>query len=233
MYGNSDSDVNFAMAVSQAFEGIINQVVASNLYFCLEQSPFSAVIHLKKSVIRNKSGTLLIPPPSPTVQLLQVQSDNYRQAQKIIKLESIINSFRSDSVKSENTILELEGQLENERFQANTIKNELGKQKESLDLEKEALQTAQNRFDIENELLDYKVKELDVKVKDLAEVGAKETNEENKVLKSKIGDALKEVKGQKADIYDLERSNKIQKNINIKLNKELSRLRETIQLKRN
>jgi hypothetical protein len=172
MYRIPDPDVNFAMA-AQAFEGIINQVVASNLNFCLEQSPFSAVIHLKKSVIRNKSGTLLIPPPPLSVQLLQAQSDNYRQAQKIIKLESIINSFKSDSVNSANTILELEGQLEREKFQANS----------SLDLEKEALQTAQNRFDTENELLDYKVKELEAKVKDLTDVGAKEINEENKVLK--------------------------------------------------
>jgi predicted thioredoxin/glutaredoxin len=57
-------------------------------------------------------------------------------------------------------------------------------------------------------------------------VGTKEINEGNKVLQKKNGDALKEVEAQKADIYDLKRSNKIQKNINIKLNKELSRLRE-------
>ena len=139
----------------------------------------------------------------------------------------------SDSVNSANTILELEGQLEREKFQANAIMNELGKQNESLDLEKEALQTAQNRFDTENELLDYKVKELEAKVKDLTDIGAKEINEENKVLKNKTGDALEEVEAQKADIYDLERSNKIQKNINFKLNKELSRLRETNQLKKN
>ena len=97
------------MAASQSFEGIINQVVASNLNFCLEQSPFSAVIHLKKSVIRNRSGTPLLPPPPLSVQLLQGQSDNYRQAQKIIKLESIIKSFKSDSVKASNTIIEQAG----------------------------------------------------------------------------------------------------------------------------
>jgi hypothetical protein len=60
--------------------------------------------------------------------------------------------------------------------------------------------TTQNRFDTENELLDYKVKDLEVKVKDLTEVGAKEINEENKVLKNKIGDALEEVEAQKAEV---------------------------------
>jgi hypothetical protein len=108
------------MLISPFFEGIVNQIVASKLNFCLERSPFAAVIHLKKSVIRNKSGTLLIPPTLLSFQLLQVQSDNYRQAQKIIKLESNINSFKS--VKPANTIL----QLERKKFQANAIKNELG-----------------------------------------------------------------------------------------------------------
>ena len=88
--------------------------VALNFYFWLEQSPFSAVIHLKKSVIINRSGTPLIPPPPLSVQLLQVQSDNYKQAKKIIKLESIMKSFKSNTVKSWNTIMELEGQCNQE-----------------------------------------------------------------------------------------------------------------------
>ena len=117
MYGNLYSDVHFTMAASPAFEGIINQVVASNLNFHLEQSPFSAVIHLKKSVIRNKLGTLQIPPQPLSVQLLQVQSDNYRQAQKIIKLESVINSLKSESSESGKAMKELQTKLEKEKSQ--------------------------------------------------------------------------------------------------------------------
>ena len=223
------------MAASQAFEGIINQVVTSNLNFCLEQSPFSAVIHLKKTVIRNKSGTLLVPPPTLSVQLLQVQSDNYRQAQKIINLESIIKSLKSENLKSSNTIKELESELEREKFQVNAIKKEVSEEKEILDQEKEAIQSAQNRIETENIKLDHKVRELESKIKDLAEVGANENslNEEKKVLRNKISDALEEVEAQNVDISDLKRSNKTQKSINIKLNKELSRLREKNQLEKN
>ena len=79
MYGNPVSDTTFPMAASHAFEEIINPVVASNLYFFLEQSPFSAVIHLKKSVIINRSGTPLIPPPPLFVQLLlQTSSEDHQ-----------------------------------------------------------------------------------------------------------------------------------------------------------
>jgi valyl-tRNA synthetase len=163
MYGNLGSDINLTMAASQAFEGIINQVVTSNLNFCLEQSPFSAVIHLKKTVIRNKSGTLLIPPPTLSVQLLQVQSDNYRQAQKIINLESIIKSLKSENLKSSNTIKELESELEREKFKVNAIKKEVSEEKEILDQEKEAIQSAQNRIETENKKLDHKVRELESK----------------------------------------------------------------------
>ena len=58
-------------------------------------------------------------------------------------------------------------------------------------------------------------------------------NAENRVLRSRLGDALEEVEAQNGDIYDLKRSNKIQKNINQKLNKELSKLREKNQLEKN
>ena len=83
------------MAATQAFEGIINQVVASNLNFCLWLSLFSAMIHLKKL------GTIQLPPPTLPVQLLHVQSDNVIQAQKITQLEIVIKTLKSERVQSE------------------------------------------------------------------------------------------------------------------------------------
>ena len=124
MYNNLNSDINLTMAASQAFEGILNQVVSSNLNFHLEQSPFSAVIHLKKSVIRNQHGSHLIPPPSPSIKLLQVQSDNYRQAQKIVQLENSIKSLKTDSVKSSKSFKQLQEDLEQEKFQVKVKEEE-------------------------------------------------------------------------------------------------------------
>jgi hypothetical protein len=146
MYGTPNSDVNFTMAASQAFEGIINQVVSSNLDFCLEQSPFSVIIHLKKSVIKNKSGTLPSPPPTLSVQPLQVQSDNFRQAQKIINLESVIKSFKRDS---DNRILELERELEREKLKVDQIS------------------------ETETKKFEHKVMDLEEKVINLTEMGTK------------------------------------------------------------
>ena len=217
MYKNLSSDENFTMAASQAFD----QVVASNLNFCLEPSPFSAVIHLRKSVIRNKSGTLQFPPQPLSVQLLQVQSDNYRQAQKIIKLESVINSLKSESSESGKAMKELQTKLEKEKSQVDEIRNRFSEQncmlKDSLIQEKTALESAQKRLEIETKRFDLRVKELEDKVKDLTDrdVVFKEITlkEENKELKIKIRDSLEKAKPQNDEMYDLTRSNGIQKKI--------------------
>ena len=50
------------MAVNQAFESILNHVQSSCLNFKIEISPFSAVIHLKKSFIKNQNGETILPP---------------------------------------------------------------------------------------------------------------------------------------------------------------------------
>ena len=138
------------MAAFQAFEGIINQVEESGLNFHLEQSSFSAAIHLKKSVIRNKSGTPQISPQPLSVQLLQVQSDNYRQAQKIIKLDSVINSLISESSESGKALKELETKLEKEKSQVDEIRKQFSEHncvlKDSLVQEKTALEYAQKHL---------------------------------------------------------------------------------------
>ena len=167
MYRNLSSDEHVTMAASQAFEGIINQVVASKLNFCLEQSPFSAVIHLKKSVIRNKSGIFQIPPPSLSVQLLQVQSDNFRQAQKIVQLESVIKTLKSERAQSEKCKKDLENKLgvessnnivEGLETDTKALKKELDEKSEECETvknEKKNLKTELNK--ISAELYDTKI----------------------------------------------------------------------------
>jgi hypothetical protein len=57
----SDSDNNQTMVANRMFESVLNQVKASNLNFLVQQSPFSAVIHLKKSFVKDKTGQILMP----------------------------------------------------------------------------------------------------------------------------------------------------------------------------
>ena len=112
--------------------------------------------------------------------------------QKIIKLESVTKSYKSDSVNSENRILELERELERENLQVYQISEENCELKESLDNEKRALKSVQNKLETETKKFEHKVKELEEKVSDLTEMGAKEItlNKENKVFKTKLCDAL-------------------------------------------
>ena len=63
-----NSDVQkYAMS---AFDDIICRVRRSNLNFQLQLSPFSAVISLKKSVVKNSDGVQIIPEPK------EIEADN-------------------------------------------------------------------------------------------------------------------------------------------------------------
>ena len=59
------SDQHPTMLASNMFYRILNQIQSSNLNFQLQLSPFSAQISLKKSLVKDKSGTVLLPPPVP------------------------------------------------------------------------------------------------------------------------------------------------------------------------
>ena len=65
MQESIDSDVktNSTMLASQAFNFILEQVQSSCLNFQMQISPFSAVISIKKSFIKDKLGNMLLPPP--------------------------------------------------------------------------------------------------------------------------------------------------------------------------
>ena len=57
-----DSDKTTAMLASTVFYHIINPIQSSNLNFQLQISPYSAKILLKKSLVRDRAGALLLPP---------------------------------------------------------------------------------------------------------------------------------------------------------------------------
>jgi hypothetical protein len=59
---NRISDLDTAMFAKRSFDSILEQVQASNLNFQLQISPFSATISLKKTLIKDKLGNLLLPP---------------------------------------------------------------------------------------------------------------------------------------------------------------------------
>ena len=70
---NINSDME--MSASKTFEVIIDQIKSSNLNFHIQQSPFSAVISLKKTLIKDRSGFTLKPPTSSSVLLQKAENE--------------------------------------------------------------------------------------------------------------------------------------------------------------
>ena len=103
------------MVAKRSFDSILEQVQASNLNFQLQVSPFSATISLKKTLIKDKFGNLLLP-PSPIYSkpedfehqdtLLELESENHS-----IKLE--LQELHISRKSSQETIEILEQKITN------------------------------------------------------------------------------------------------------------------------
>ena len=95
MIRSSDSEIHSMMAATKAFDKILDCVKSSNLNFCLQLSPFSANISLKKTLIKDKAGFYLNPPEEPGSSLPKKHDlVDIEKAEKIIELEHIIADLR-------------------------------------------------------------------------------------------------------------------------------------------
>ena len=81
--------MNSTMAASKAFDKILDCVKSSNLNFCLQLSPFSANISVRKTLIKDKAGFYLNPPEESDLSLPNIEKEK-----KIIELEHIISDLR-------------------------------------------------------------------------------------------------------------------------------------------
>ena len=87
------------MAASTTFSSILNEIQYSNLNFKIELSPFSAVITLKKTAIKNSKGCSLIPSASSLTLLHQAQQENLEVSRQIFKL-----SLENTNLKREKKV---------------------------------------------------------------------------------------------------------------------------------
>ena len=101
---------------------IVGCVKASNLNFCLQLSPFSANISLKKSLIKDKAGYPLKP---------QFDVMTRELSDKVTELENIVDELKlrlADSVteceKANETIRELELKLQIKQEKIESIETE-------------------------------------------------------------------------------------------------------------
>ena len=142
-----DSDKTPAMLASTVFYHIINQIQSSNLNFQLQISPYSAKISLKKSLVRDRAGALLLP-PDPVMQGYKndnkieiILAKNAALEQNLSLLQSNYRKVVDDASKAYETIRILESKL------AKVESDALEKFKN--DKTVEALQTKINEYELE------------------------------------------------------------------------------------
>ena len=80
-------------AASETFDKILDYVKKSNLNFCLQLSPFSANISLKKTFVKNKAGVYLNPPVSTVPVIDSLVQKNKHLEEKVKNLETIIDDI--------------------------------------------------------------------------------------------------------------------------------------------
>ena len=91
------------MHATNTFDRLLQEIRSSNLNFQLQESPFSAQISIKKSLVKEKNGSLRHPPviscKDAKIKALETRA-NY--------LEKGLESIRTDYVKANKKIKELE-----------------------------------------------------------------------------------------------------------------------------
>ena len=203
----TDSDFNSAMCPSTTFYNILNQIQASNLNFQLQISPFSAVISLKKSFVKDKSGTILFPKRLPNAPIANTEyfvNKNGQLEKDILKLrndyELVVEDCTKKDEKVENVLLEnesLKSILSEKETQLQACK------KESLLLEAR-LQKA------EDKLVKYSSETKDRESKLSIEIATLKSrvNEDSETilkLKTEAKSAIKVKKSLEKNIYDFEK----------------------------
>ena len=132
MIRNTDSDFNPTMAACEAFDKVLKCVKTSNLNFCLQLSPFSAHISVKKSLIKDKSGFYLTHPDSDATLTGNQNLENLTK--KLMELESTIKDLKlrldesvSDCQRAHDTIHRLENELSIKKEKSETCEFDLKK----------------------------------------------------------------------------------------------------------
>ena len=110
--------MNHAMLASTMFYKILDQIKSSNLNFQLSLSPFSAQISLKKSLVKDRSGSFLLPPPVyETIQPVKAASSPNPTA-VVCSHDEEITELQNNVRNSTNIISILEQKLGQAETQA-------------------------------------------------------------------------------------------------------------------
>jgi hypothetical protein len=84
------------MSASKMFDYLLNSVKSSNLNFHIQQTPFSAVISIKKTLIKDQFGQSSNPPTLDSNTVTSLKEENHDLCDRIVKLEHYATSLKNN-----------------------------------------------------------------------------------------------------------------------------------------
>ena len=84
------------MSASKMFDYLLNSVKSSNLNFHIQQTPFSAVISIKKTLVKDQFGQSSNPPILHSDNVAFLKEENHELCDRIVKLEHYATSLKNN-----------------------------------------------------------------------------------------------------------------------------------------
>jgi myosin heavy subunit len=214
------------MAATGTFQDVLHVIETSNLNYKIELSPFSAIIYLKNSFIKDKNGNNVISRHMNDKNYGHVKSENDELARKIVQQENVIRTLQanyentvedSEQIYKTNNMLEKTVQFLHSKLALAVVEVKdvkvLAKDEENVTTVADKLEKLmQEASDLaaRNEKLNIVVKTLNRKL-----------NESKEKAKSELSDVKKEFK---AEIKSWRKELGDERKTNIKLDRKLNEL---------
>ena len=211
---------NPKMLADQTFNNILDKIQKSNLNFQLQVSPFSAIISLKKSLVKDKSGSFLLPPSTQPSTRLSSTTVNTDLLVKISKLETDLQIQKNSH---ENALNKFKDASEKLRVcEENSTK--LERENKALKHENKTLATKLEAKTIETNQMKTAVAELN-KEKNVISVALKSVKQDLKAQKKASEDKLVVYEKKLAELNEF-KSKKLNEERQERLRKKKERKRE-------
>jgi myosin heavy subunit len=146
-----ESDVTMATSIS--FSAILDEIQKSNLNFKIELSPFSAVVTLKKTPIKDRKGLFAVPSPPSSFLLHQAQNEIAKLSQRINILENENYQLKWDKKRAVEQSKKL-------NIAVDDLKHELEVKSAKIKVEEDFL-VETSKIQIENEALKSQISKLE------------------------------------------------------------------------
>ena len=140
--------INPTMLASEKFDAILEQVKNSCLNFQIQESPFSAIISLKKSFIKDRSGNLLLPASNHHGE--QLIDKNTKLEHEVMVLRKMYEDVVSEAKVKLEVATNNEQQL---KAEIKTLKNNIKNRDDEIGNLKNALKTSKDVSDKLNKTL--------------------------------------------------------------------------------